>query len=646
MQNKSVIPGRIAAALSKFPPFSMMSQYDTAVLAEEAEVLVMAQDDFVWQQGDAPGSKLHFLAKGRVEYLWKQDGREELVDVRDEGDLLGLTAMIESEPFRVSAKVAEYCIFYTLDWQQLDSILQRNDQARAYTRRHLFWSTRVGRSVSLPAPLESQKENSILQAHLAGVQRLRLRPKERLLWCSPDTAIFEAAEEMVSRKLPSILVLDDDRKPLGIVSHSNIVRNVVVGSISKTQPVSDIMTSPVVTVEPYSNSTEVILLMLRKKIGQVCITEDGTINAEVLDVCTDKDLLSQSGHNPAGLMSEIRNIRSFKRFREICDDVEQIAISYLDAGISASFLGRICAEIYDALAMRFTQIAIDELKEQGEPCPDVPWSWISVGSDGRREQVLRTDMDNALVFRSLGDRDQDETHRSFFLRLATRVIDLFVSCGFSRCQGGVMAMNPKWCRTDTEWIEELGSIEPMSSGERVLRALVLYDMRFVCGDSSLVENLRDVIFKVVSERESWQRVMAEQVVETAVPLNFFGKFVVEKRGDHEGRFDLKSRGIAPLRDAARLLVLKHNLKRRYSTEGRWDDLKNIEKYDKLAKLAQESCDFMLRLRLQNGIKQKDSGKFIEPKELTKLEKTQLANAFDVVRMVQGAIRLEFALDLK
>lgn len=209
-----------------------------------------------------------------------------------------------------------------------------------------------------------------------------------------------------------------------------------------------------------------------------------------------------------------------------------------------------------------------------------------------------------------------------------------------------MAMNPKWCRTDVEWSKEIESIEPMSSGERILRALVLYDMRYVYGDRPLVEGLRNVIFKTVRERSSWQRVLAGQVVETSIPLNFFGKFVVEKRGDQEGRFDLKSRGIAPLRDAARLLVLKHGLKRRYSTAGRWDDLKNIEGYGDLATLAKESCEFMLRLRMRTGIRRKDSGKFIEPNELTKLEKNRLANIFDVVRMVQTRIRLEFSLDMK
>lgn len=645
MQNKSVIPGRIAATLRQFPPFSMMSEDDCVALAEEAEVVVMAHGDTVWRQGDAPGAKIHFLARGRVEYVWQDGEREELVDVRDVGDLLGLTAMIDAEPFSVTSKVVEYCIFYVLDWNSMNIALEKNDSARAYTRRHLFWSTRVGRSVTMPAPLESPKEQNMLQAHLAGIQRIQPRSKERLLWCSPDTSIFEAAELMVGRKIPSILVLDKDRKPLGILSHGNIVKHVVVEGWSKERPVSDVMSMPVITVGEGASSTEVILLMLRKKIGQVCITEDGTNKTEALDVCTDKDLLSQSGHNPAGLMREIRDIRSYKRFREVCDDVERIAKSYLDAGISASFLGRICAEIYDALASRFVRIATEELRSKGVEVPDLKWAWMSVGSDGRREQVLRTDMDNALVFESKGDAVVDDANRAVFLKLATRVIDLFIDCGFSRCQGGVMAMNPKWCRTDVELKEELEAVGQLSDGDSVLRALVLYDMRYVVGDEDMVSALRDIIYSTVQERVPWQRKMAGFVVGTPVPLNFFGKFVVEKKGDQEGRFDLKSRGIAPLRDAARLLAFKHGLKRRYSTEGRWADLRRIEQYSDLATLAQESCDFMLRLRMRTGMKRNDSGKFIEPNELTKLEKTQLANVFDVVRMAQTAIRVEFGLDM-
>ena len=84
-----------------------------------------------------------------------------------------------------------------------------------------------------------------------------------------------------------------------------------------------------------------------------------------------------------------------------------------------------------------------ELVKSGVKLPSIPWAWLSVGSDGRREQTLRTDMDNALVFAGSETAEADESHREIFLKLANKVIAKMVECGFSRCRGGVMASNPK-----------------------------------------------------------------------------------------------------------------------------------------------------------------------------------------------------------
>ena len=138
--------------------------------------------------------------------------------------------------------------------------------------------------------------------------------------------------------------------------------------------------------------------------------------------------------------------------------------------------------------------------------------------------------------------------------------------------------------------------------------------------------------------------MAELVVETPPPLNFWGKFVVENRGDHEGEFDLKGRALAPLRDAGRLLALKHNQLRRYSTGGRWEDIRrNVPALEEMAKVAREAYDVLLSLRLQTAIARQNSGRFVDPSALSKLEKARLAHAFDV-RMVQTHVRLAFNLE--
>jgi len=398
----------------------------------------------------------------------------------------------------------------------------------------------------------------------------------------------------------------------------------------------------VFTISPRASATAATLLMLRERIGQVCVTEDGTPDTKALDVCTHKDLLAQSGHHPAGLLREIRFAKSPARFRELCDEIQTIAQSYLEAGVSAIYLGQICAELYDELTQRLLSLSADELTEQGVKLPRVPWAWMSVGSDGRREQILRTDMDNALVFGSSATPDEDETARTIFVKLASLVIDKLVAAGFARCQGGVMALNPKWCRTTKEWIAEIEALGAQTDGEALLRATVLYDLRYVAGERELCELLRGKIETTVSSQSSLQHRLAGHIIDNTPPLNFIGRFVVETLGVGNQELDLKSRGMAPLRDAARLLSLHHGLNRRYSTGGRWDELRRgVPTMQETAALAREGYDFLLRLRTLNGLRRGDSGRHLDPSTLTKLERAQLANVFDVVRSVQQIVQMEF-----
>ena len=210
-----------------------------------------------------------------------------------------------------------------------------------------------------------------------------------------------------------------------------------------------------------------------------------------------------------------------------------------------------------------------------------------------------------------------------------------------------MALNPKWCRTPQEWISEVAALKTEGDPASFLRTIIALDMRWVSGDEQLLRNLRQTLFQDIAGTPAVLRRLAESVVVTPPPLNFLKQFVVEKKGSHEGKFDIKSRALAPLRGAAQLIAIKYKLMRRFSTGGRWQDIQNhVIHLREVARYAEESYEFLLRLRTLNGLRRGDSGRFIEPGSINKLERAQLAHSFDVVRMVQHTIRQEFNLESK
>ena len=225
---------------------------------------------------------------------------------------------------------------------------------------------------------------------------------------------------------------------------------------------------------------------------------------------------------------------------------------------------------------------------------------------------------------------------------------MLVEAGFARCQGGVMASNPRWCKTEVEWIAEIRQVDNLLEGDNLLRALVLYDLRYVAGTRSLCTQIRDTVFEISTtvDRAGSLRHLAEMVVATPPPLNFRGKFIVEKRGVNEGEFDLKKRGLSPLRDAARVFALHYGLKSHHSTGGRWMELADTHpELAEVANLARSGYDLLLRFRTLTGLRRNDDGRFIDPSTLDRLEREQLANVFDVQRMVQNTVRSHFNLEI-
>ncbi|MDQ8181030.1 DUF294 nucleotidyltransferase-like domain-containing protein [Pelagicoccus sp. SDUM812005] len=644
MTTPNVIPNRIAASLAKYPPFSHLGTDEVFELASKARVRALVSGDTLFEQGDPPPKDLFFLENGRIEYYWANEGKSELVDVRDIGDLIGLTAVLETSPHRVTASVAEDCLLYAIEAERFLKLIEFNDTARNYVRRHLFWATRVGGKVSVPDEARIQGKRTILESYFEGAQLVKPRPLDRLLTCLPDESLEVATAMMVAKRVPSILVVDDRRHPLGIVTSINLLKEIVVAGGSASSPVKSLISGPVHTVAPESSAAAAILLMLRQRISLVCVTEDGTPESKALDVCTYKDLLARTSRHPAFFLNQIRRARTVSRLREICDEIELVGKSYLEAKVSGILVGQIFAELNDVLIERLIALTLEELADSGKELPQVDWAWMSIGSDGRREQILRTDMDNAMVFASTGDPAKDEAIRNELLAFNSSVIDKFVACGFARCQGGVMSSNPRWCRSETEWANEMAKVN-IENGEDVLRASILLDMRFVEGKRSLCLDLRKSLFSIAAKNAFLLRRFAEIAVATPPPLSFFGKFLVEKKGSNVGEFDIKAKALSPLRDAARVFAIQYNLTSHHSTGGRLEELgEAVPELREIAQHAYGAYDFLLQLRNLTGLERHDSGRYITPSKLSKLDRAQLSNIFDVVRMTQQAVRRTFHLD--
>ena len=306
------------------------------------------------------------------------------------------------------------------------------------------------------------------------------------------------------------------------------------------------------------------------------------------------------------------------------------------------FVSKMISEINDTLIRRGIALSLEEMADRGRE-PPVPFCWLALGSEGREEQLLRTDQDNAMLYADPGD--DDGLAERFFLELGERVVDVLVEAGFKRCPGEVMASNPKWNQPLDAWKRYFSSWIREPENIAVMHTNIFFDFRPVHGDQTLGSELKRYIFELVETDRAFLSFFARNAVQNPPPLSFFRNMIIERSGEHRDAFDIKARAMTPLADAARVLIYEFGIDIYGSTAERWQAI--AETNENLARLAGEAAmayEILMRIRAIEGLKRGSSGRYVHIKELNKLERQTLRNTFSVVKDVQLMLTQRYRID--
>ncbi len=246
--------------------------------------------------------------------------------------------------------------------------------------------------------------------------------------------------------------------------------------------------------------------------------------------------------------------------------------------------------------------------------------------------------------------EREEEVRSYFLDLAEKVVSGLERCGFPRCKGGVMAVNPKWCQPFQVWKEYFRHwiVDFDYPAEEVLATFVFFDCRPIYGQYELVTRTAGHILEFLDEGNSFVREMAKTAVLHKTPLGFFKRLVVEKSGEHKNKLNLKLNGLTPLVDAIRTLALDQKVfdtntldrisslvEKEILTPAEADDLRDAFNVIMLVRVRHHAN--VLR---QGGI----PDNYINPDELSIIQRTMLKEAFKTIDKLQGLLELRFAVE--
>ncbi len=314
----------------------------------------------------------------------------------------------------------------------------------------------------------------------------------------------------------------------------------------------------------------------------------------------------------------------------------ELTKGYIEQEIPIYFVTKVISEINTAITKRAIELSIKEIGRK----PPVAYSWFAVGSQGRKEQLLMTDQDNALVFENV-EEEQYESVKSYFLNLATKVTEKLNIVGFDYCPANIMASNPKWCSSIDEWKQQFKEWIKDPIPEKILLSIIFFDFELIYGNQELYDEMAKSVLKYIRKNQIFLSFLGKVTLDNPPPLGFFKQFLVEQDGENKDNFDIKSRAIRPLVDAARIFSLYHGLQIN-NTIARYEKLMEVEPQNKdLFESCSNSFKILLQFRTSQGLTNNDTGRYVDINNLSKADRLKLKSCFNPIKNVQEALKLRF-----
>jgi CBS domain-containing protein len=620
------------------PPFSELDGEVLGELADTCREEHLPAGTLVLEKGKSRVDSLRIIYEGRMRLFLRDDeGEISLEDFRGPGEVVGALGILRDSLSNLEVVTDQDTICVLISRQDFLELIQSN---LAFARYYLKTITESYVSKALtqlerPRPQVGGEGTLYLFSAQVG-DVVRRRPEFIGL---EDTA-QHAARVMDERRVGCLLVEEEGGGLHGIVTDRDLRTKVVARGMDGETPVREIMTAPVHAIPAHTLCFDALLEMMRRGVHHLPLTREG----KTVGVLSGHDLMITTGSSPLALVREIGGVKRIEELYDISLKSPRVVASLIYEGAKASNITRMITLINDYILDRLLTLLVEELGQ-----PPAPFCWMLMGSEGRREQTFRTDQDNGLIYADPDDEEHAEACRNYFRYLGTMAIEHLVACGFPRCEGGIMASNPKWCQPYSAWRRQFDQWVTTPDPQEILYTTIFFDFRGGYGHLELTESLRGHLMQKVRGKEVFLRHLAKDTLTTPSALSFFRNFAVEKDGAHAGKLDLKHKGLVPFIDYARVMSLAHGVRETNTLERMLMLFENdVISRDFYLSLSQ-AFEFQMRLRLVHQQMQHEEGlepdNYIDPDDLSDMERRNLKEALGVVGEIKGRLKSEYRLDM-
>lgn len=598
-------------------PFNLLDEDERSLLQNSLDIVYFRQGEVIIQTGNSPEG-LYIILKGCVSELDVQGGgalHNHTFVHYTSGEYFGAWSVLRGHAIH-DFVADEETICYLLSSKVLLDLIYRNSAFGEFFNKDL----------SVQNVLLGQKADSMNMTEfmLARIDNSCMRAASLL----PEGTSLEGATRYMSEHQVDCVLVQRGKR-FGMVTRSDLLNAIVLDKCPVTTTAQKIANYRLITVESGDYLFNALILMTANHIDRVVVMQNDNL-CGIIELADTLSYFSSHSH-VVGL--RIERASTIEELKAAAGDTGNLIRSLYSQGVKVRFAMDLLAALNKRLMAKLFNLIVPE-----SVLPHV--CLIVMGSEGRREQVIRIDQDNGLIMRDGLDWPECQKTLDIF---SQALVDL----GYPKCPGGVMVSNPFWVQPISEWTQRMRDWVAKADSESLLNLAISIDAYPVAGNSALFKTSRNWLLRELKQQERFLSSFAQVALVFDTPLNFLGGI-----RDRDTGVDVKKGGIFPIVHGVRVLAMQYQV-------AETNTYRRIEALVKLGVLPQilgnelmESFSLLQWFRLAHHLNQQESG--LGAKELNndldlstmdRLDKDLLRQSFQVVKDFKKHLSLRYRLGM-
>ncbi len=356
-------------------------------------------------------------------------------------------------------------------------------------------------------------------------------------------------DQMNRQKYDAVVVRKSGEEFVGIITAKDIINRIILKGLTLDKLAYEFMSAPIISINSSTPIHEAIQLFNQNQFNHLIVKNE---NGSIAGMLSLQQLQSVFLTNYSFIEQQIQNAETDEELIHYYNHFVLYCQSLIVQANQIKNIGKIGASISKLITSQIIKLSIAQLGP-----PPVDFAFVALGSEGRKEQTLATDQDNAIIFEDNINTDF-KINQEYFIRLGEKICFSLNKVGFKYCKGMIMARNPKWVQPLSQWknyfTEWINTPEP----KHLLDTSIFFDMRAIYGSHSFVDNLHQHIHSISYQNASFFYNLADNVLSFKPSISITGNLVTEKKADKEF-IDLKY-AVVPIIMFVRIYALQHNIK--------------------------------------------------------------------------------------